>query len=166
MHHVDKLALTCRYQAPELLSTEYGSPYVYDQKIDVYAYGITLFELAAAKTAYGTRAATNPDELRNAVLNRERPSLDGHVFTEYGGDLCTLLNLCWRNTRIARPSFHVILVRKTDSPSVTRSLLPGCHKEILQLVQDQDISSREENLAPMPCSTFAGLEAPLNGGAA
>ncbi len=91
----------------------YGSP------VDVYAFAVTLWELAWRDVAYGQAAlgpkgCTPRTKQRNkmafwdSVLEMKRPDPLPEMF---GEGFCSLLKDCWKDAPDERPVFTDILVR-------------------------------------------------------
>jgi serine/threonine protein kinase len=59
--------------APELMRKE-----GYDEKVDVYSYGVILWELVAREDFLGH--ITFLSAIEDAVLNGERPKIPGNIF--------------------------------------------------------------------------------------
>ena len=89
-----------RYMAPEV---ELGIPY--DLSVDVYSYGILLYEVAGLHKPFeGYDAAMH---MQRAVKNGERPHLP-HWFPK---ELRVLIEACWSEQPSQRPHFNEIVER-------------------------------------------------------
>ena len=92
--------------APELLRGE-----TYTEKIDVYSFALTLFELFTGETPYIKFSFA---ELVEKVGGQDfRPPLA----TESPPAVRSLIETCWNTTALLRPSFKEILESKLFSPS-------------------------------------------------
>jgi hypothetical protein len=115
--------LVDRFVAPEVILSARNYPatlekHTLDKKVDVYAYAVTLWEIATRNAAYGDdglgqlkcspKPRTNKaSELYDDVLQGVRPPLP---VDEYGDGFCTLLKDCWHQDPEERPVFEKILV--------------------------------------------------------
>ncbi|OHT03478.1 TKL family protein kinase [Tritrichomonas foetus] len=87
------------WMAPELLGTSSS----YDSKIDVYSYGIMLWEMLTHETPYDTK---DPKTIINQVLaNDIRPPLPDNM----NSNLRDLIEACWDRLPERRPTFDQIL---------------------------------------------------------
>ena len=90
-----------RYMAPEVALDE-----PYNQSVDVYSFGILLWELCAAdKPFYGFSSGKH---MQLVVLGGERPSMDHHHTHAWPMNLQWLIKRCWATAPEARPSFTTI----------------------------------------------------------
>ena len=88
-----------RWMAPEVIEHQW-----YDAKADVYAFGITLWELLMGEVPYGN---LQPVQAAIAVVQKNlRPPLPGRG--PPGVD--ALLERCWSRDAKARPTFAEIKV--------------------------------------------------------
>ena len=91
----------------------------YSQKVDVYAYAITVYEVTAHRPPWdsteedeeqgGLPGSMTPDEVYQRVVANERPELDPVVVAEAPEGWCRLMEQCWAADPTKRPSFDVIL---------------------------------------------------------
>jgi serine/threonine protein kinase len=87
------------YVAPELF--EYES---YDFPVDVYAYGIFIYETVSGLAPY--------EQQRSAVMLARnvslgcRPSIPGHL---HGGGWARVMERCWERDPWRRPTFEAIV---------------------------------------------------------
>ena len=96
---------TVQYTAPEVLSPpEGGGAAAYDGKIDVFSFGVLLWELFAVAKPYAQLQAA---QVVAAVLMRNtRPSPDPASMPEA---LCALMKRCWATDPQQRPTMaHVV----------------------------------------------------------
>lgn len=87
-----------RYMAPE---TALRKPYT--EKVDVYSYGILIWQMARDKVPF---KGLNKDEfLKNVSIGGERPKLD----SSWPSGFSSLLTKCWHQDPSQRPSFcHIV----------------------------------------------------------
>ncbi|RHZ14128.1 hypothetical protein DYB37_006328 [Aphanomyces astaci] len=113
---------TPRWVAPEVYRGD-----VYSEKIDIYSYGIVLWELFCFKKPYLDQ---DPINLPYMVVHKNlRPPLCAHIPTV----LHDLMKACWHPDPSQRPSFHEI-----------RGLLDAARKQvILSLSIDTTVSYDE-----------------------
>jgi serine/threonine protein kinase len=91
---------TCEYKAPEQWGSSYGLP------VDVYAFGIMLWELGM------NRAFAPPSGWKAGVENCDRPS----PMPEVSDQLRELITDCWDHSPSLRPTFAEI-VRDLEDPA-------------------------------------------------
>jgi serine/threonine protein kinase len=95
-----------QYMAPELLD---GAGY-YDEKVDVYAFGVLLWEMVTARVPFD---GMDPRRVLVHVLRHDaRMSLAG-----VPGALAALIARCWDRAPDARPSFAEIVREIADDPA-------------------------------------------------
>lgn len=89
---------TPHWMAPEILANE-----TYTAIVDVYAYGIVLWEISTGKTPY---SGIEPKKIKELVLNQDiRPEITYYLSPE----LTNLISVCWNRKPEARPSFDTIV---------------------------------------------------------
>jgi serine/threonine protein kinase len=140
---------TPHWMAPELLSKKAA----YTSKIDVYAYGIVLWELATAQTPYaGLEAAAI---IAHVAMEDLRPTLP----TEINPGMRDLISQCWDRNPDVRPTFEEI-VRRIAS---TEAMFNGCNSaELLEYIRAS--ATQGEQLARSVESLIASVangETPL-----
>lgn len=87
------------WMAPELLSTDTA----YDNKVDVYAYAIVLWEIVTTKSPY---QGISPAQIIAQVLaNDKRPP----VPTNCNDEFKDLIQKCWARDPETRPSFNQVI---------------------------------------------------------
>ena len=87
------------WMAPELLSADTA----YDNKVDVYAYGIVLWEIVTTKSPY---QGISPAQIIAQVLAHDkRPPLPNNCNEEFK----ELIQKCWDRDPKVRPSFNQII---------------------------------------------------------
>ena len=90
-----------RYMAPEV-----GLDECYNKSVDVYSFGILLWEMCAAETPFHGYNSAKHMEL--VVMGGERPSMDAHHTAAWPMNLQWLMNRCWSATPVDRPTFTAI----------------------------------------------------------
>eukprot|EP00004_Rigifila_ramosa_P013760 TRINITY_DN3077_c0_g1_i1.p1 TRINITY_DN3077_c0_g1~~TRINITY_DN3077_c0_g1_i1.p1 ORF type:complete len:513 (+),score=124.30 TRINITY_DN3077_c0_g1_i1:97-1539(+) len=89
---------TPNYMAPEIWG-EAG----YDHKVDVFAYGMLLYEMVFRQTPF--IVYTDPYEIGRRVCAGERPQFLGAIPTQ----LKTFIEQCWHKAPSGRPSFAQVI---------------------------------------------------------
>jgi serine/threonine protein kinase len=93
---------TLRYMAPEVALNR-----PYTERVDVYSFGILLWQLASGKTPF---KGFSRDEFMTVVVEGGmRPGFDSH----WPNELCELIESCWEAVSESRPSFETV-VSKLD----------------------------------------------------
>ena len=95
------------YPAPEML--RYSFTEEYSEKIDIYSFGILLYELVTRWQPFG--GVYNSDGLPVA----QRPKLSGVVTTGYS-TLVKLMDQCWQEDLTQRPT-AATLIKKLSNPA-------------------------------------------------
>ena len=92
------------WMAPEIIRA-----HKYDEKVDVYSFGIVLFELCSGEVPYQKLygAEANPVRIVFDVVQGKRPALPDFI----AGELGDLIEACWQQDSAARPSFEAVLSR-------------------------------------------------------
>eukprot|EP01038_Epipyxis_sp_PR26KG_P016052 gene16052-21797_t len=105
-----------RYMAPEVALRQ-----PYTEKVDVYSYGIILWQMASDKIPF---KGLNKEQFMNHVVREgNRPKLD-HSWPEGFG---ILLTSCWHNDPLKRPSFAAIL-QELDKLQSAVGTKPGVNR--------------------------------------
>jgi len=87
-----------RYMAPEVVRSE-----AYTEKVDVYGFGLLLYQLITNKLPYN---GMNKETLIEQVINNnQRPKIRQYIPSPF----FDLLTLCWHHDPNIRPSFEVIM---------------------------------------------------------
>eukprot|EP01102_Stenamoeba_stenopodia_P007043 TRINITY_DN1969_c0_g1_i1.p1 TRINITY_DN1969_c0_g1~~TRINITY_DN1969_c0_g1_i1.p1 ORF type:complete len:632 (+),score=158.64 TRINITY_DN1969_c0_g1_i1:296-2191(+) len=105
---------TRTYMAPELLEkemfTKQKASQVYDNKIDVYSFGIILNEMIMEMKPYAGSALNE-----KAVVNGERPYYDRETYERLNCiALLDLVHKCWHKDPTVRPTFEEITSQIAD----------------------------------------------------
>jgi serine/threonine protein kinase len=93
------LLLKSSYMAPEVFERR-----TYDEKVDVYSFGIILWEMIATKIPFYNESN---EEIQNKVLNNLRPTIPPHC----PQPIANLINDCWGRDPHLRPNFTEICRR-------------------------------------------------------
>jgi serine/threonine protein kinase len=94
---------TYHWMAPEVLDG-----YCYDEKVDVYSYGICLFEIISRRIPY-EGSGLEPVSIAVAVSRGKRPDAAGCVPFDCPADLRFTMECCWAHSPSGRPGFDTIL---------------------------------------------------------
>jgi serine/threonine protein kinase len=90
-----------RYMACEVILAK-----PYNQMVDVYSFGILLWEMCSAEKPFAGYSSAK--HMQNVVLNGERPPMDSRHIMFWPVNLQWLITKCWSNDPNERPSFTVI----------------------------------------------------------
>lgn len=93
---------TYHWMAPEVLDGN-----CYDEKVDVYSYGICLYEILARRIPYDG-SGLEPVSIAVAVSKGRRPDT-GMVQPDCPADLRFTMECCWAHSPSGRPGFDTIL---------------------------------------------------------
>jgi len=93
---------TYHWMAPEVLDG-----HSYDEKVDVYSYGICLYELIARRIPFDT-SGMEPVSIAIAVSKGRRPD-PSHLPRACPADLRFTMECCWAQCPTGRPGFDTIL---------------------------------------------------------
>lgn len=100
-----------RYMAAEVANRR-----PYNEKVDVYSYGILLWQMAKDKVPF--KGMNRADFMNQVVRKGVRPKID----KTWPKDFVELLESCWHSDFLQRPSFEMV------SHSLTRQLLQEAPK--------------------------------------
>jgi len=93
---------TYHWMAPEVLDG-----HSYDEKVDVYSYGICLYELVARRIPYDN-SGLEPVSIAVAVSRGRRPDMS-FLPWDCPADLRFTMECCWAHCATGRPGFDTIL---------------------------------------------------------
>jgi len=94
---------TTAYMAPELLN---GNATEFSKKVDVYAFGVILWELVTGEQPYKNKV----DEysiIRAVLQEHERPPIPTYVPL----NLKDIINKCWSTIPERRPDFEKLILK-------------------------------------------------------
>jgi len=91
------------YMCPELLQE---STKTYGSEVDVYSYGIILWQLLTKRMPYYDTKFNIITAFVEAVISGKRPTIDTTLKSAYNG----LIEKCWSKNGNERPKFDVIIV--------------------------------------------------------
>lgn len=100
-----------RYMAPEVAKE---APY--DQSVDVYSFGILLWELCSSEKPFFGYSSSK--HMHHVVLGGERPRMDAHHTAYWPTNLQWLMNRCWSPVSSVRPTF-------AEVQSVLQNIMEG-----------------------------------------
>lgn len=120
---------TPHWMAPEIL----GGSTTYNEKIDVYAYGIVLWEILTKKLPYSGLEATMI--IGQVLLNDLRPAIPPNTPPK----LAELIEACWQRDANARPTFAEIL-KLWRSGDI---LYPGTDHELIMKHLESTLDEKE-----------------------
>lgn len=90
------------YGTPAYLSPESFKDYIYDEKTDVYSFGITMFEIITEQPLYPK--TTNRITLSEEVIKGLRPEFK----TQVKPTIKNLIEKCWSKNPSERPTFETL----------------------------------------------------------
>ena len=109
---------TPHWMAPEIL----GYSISYDEKVDVYSYGILLWEILTGRLPYD--GLESNQIIGQIILNDLRPVMPSNTPPEFR----KLIEMCWVRDPRERPSFEEILkIWRTGN-----IMLPGAQPQVIQ----------------------------------
>eukprot|EP00117_Sycon_ciliatum_P021504 scpid6936/ scgid3290/ Leucine-rich repeat serine/threonine-protein kinase 1 len=88
------------YLAPEAISRN-GALLAYDNKVDIFSYGMFVFELLSGGRPFGE--LDNPTDINRAITNQQRPELTRHVSNTLYPKIEELMEQCWQHISLSRP---------------------------------------------------------------
>jgi len=104
--------------APEMLQEK-----EYNEKADVYSFGIVLWELYTMKGPYEGRFSSLEEFIEAIVVDEERPDMPPDCPTT----LCNLIESCWQTDPQLRPSFARILEASLFDCIIIEELIKDRH---------------------------------------
>ncbi|EAY07324.1 TKL family protein kinase [Trichomonas vaginalis G3] len=116
---------TPHWMAPELLDSSHS----YNYKVDVYAYGIVLWEIMTCQLPYSGLESTQI--IAQVMMNDLRPSIPEST----NGPLRDLTTSCWDRNPDRRPTFDEI-IRRFQTNEIT---LNGADKEMFVKYMEEKI---------------------------
>lgn len=131
---------TCQWMAPEVLSSQR-----YDEKADVYSYGIILWEMLTGDIPY--RGLTDVQIAIQVCRNHNRPKIPRNC----PQNLAKFIKVCWSDDQEKRPDFSTIAKALEDGTI----LFPGTNVSVLKEYVSQFSSVQKQpnmqvNLATLP----------------
>lgn len=131
----DKAIMTKEIGTPHWMAPELFESHNYTNKVDVYAYGILLWEMLTEKVPFKGKEGY---QIALAVCTKkERPAIPDHT----PRPLKNLINICWDQDPNKRPKFQKI-IKILESKKVT---FPKTDKDALDLLQ-ANIREKEEKM--------------------
>lgn len=122
-----------RYMAPEV-----AKDMDYNESVDVYSFGILLWEMCAAeKPFYGYGSGKH---MQQVVLGGERPKMDSAHTVFWPSSLQWLMKKCWSEHTASRPDFTMV-------KQVLKDILNG--KDSIPQ-EPQDAETSEERAPQIP----------------
>jgi serine/threonine protein kinase len=137
------------WMAPEVMSNFYGQDAEYGGSVDVYAYGIVLWELVSHAQPWHdisdivktqVSASNLTDAIFDSVKQGLRPTLNNKMLEMMSPDYFKLMRSCWDSDPSKRPPFSKIKI-------ITANLLEECkHEE--SITRAKRFSKREHRNSP------------------
>ncbi|KAL6568763.1 hypothetical protein OROHE_004447 [Orobanche hederae] len=124
---------TYRWMAPELYSTvtlRQGEKKHYNNKVDVYSFGIVLWELLTNRMPF--EGMSNLQAAYAAAFKQERPSLPEDAPPE----LAYIIQSCWVEDPNMRPSFSQIIRMLNEFCSTLKPSMPEINSSELKLTNN------------------------------
>ena len=120
------------WMAPELLKED-----KYSNKVDVYAYGVLLYQLLTGLLPFG--CSLSHSELILSILSGERPKIPESLDDFYA----TLIRRCWDQDPEKRPSFEEI----TSLLMNTHIFLPNTNVFELKAYQQRIVNEKNKDMS-------------------
>jgi serine/threonine protein kinase len=96
------------YMAPELFDGDENSD-PYTTSVDVYAYGMLLYELCTTAKPFKEKGQVEPFRLMDYITKGQRPKIPDYVPAPFA----TLMAQCWSHNQSLRPTFQEIVETMT-----------------------------------------------------
>ncbi|EAX92134.1 TKL family protein kinase [Trichomonas vaginalis G3] len=126
---------TPHWMAPEIFESNH-----YTEKVDVYAYGMILWEMLTESVPFRGRTAI---QVATAVVTKnERPPIPSSC----PGTLRKLIQLCWDRDPEKRPSFKQIYNTFCDRKVMYRDTDPRSIAAIMTLIKEQETKQQIDPL--------------------
>ena len=119
------------YMAPELFSDDSDTNIPITNKIDVYAFGMTLLTMFSTTFSFSGRKPRTISQLLRYILSGKRYIIPNDV-PEFYSDL---IQKCWLNNALERPSFEQIvkLFDQSDDFMIHGSDIEEVHKFMISM---------------------------------
>lgn len=105
----EAVEMTANVGTPLYLAPELWKGDIYSEAVDVYAYGILVYELLTLEAPF--REARTIMGLRKTVLSGQRPEFSAYVSPEWAN----LITSCWQEDPAKRPTMRSIVETLTHS---------------------------------------------------
>lgn len=127
------------YMAPELFSEDDDDSEPITNKIDVYAFSLTLLSMFSTKFVFTGRKPRSISQLVNHIMNGKRYAIPDSVPEFYKN----LIQKCWSSNPLERPSFEQIveIFDKNDDFIFDGSDIDDVHK-YMKYLENHDIDSK------------------------
>lgn len=96
-----------------------ANDYPYDKSVDVYSFGILLWEICALEKPFYRYSSQR--HMREVVIGGDRPKMDSSYTAQWPTSLQSLMKSCWSSEVLNRPSFSVV---KQNLESILKELSP------------------------------------------
>ena len=118
---------TPHWMAPEIFESDR-----YTEKVDVYAYGMILWEMLTEQVPF--KGKTSVQVAIAVCNNNERPAIPPSCPTT----LKNLIQMCWQRDPEKRPSFKQIYHALSEKKTMYRDTDPRSINAILMLIKDEE----------------------------
>ena len=130
--------------APEIMRNE-----EYTEKVDVYSFGVMMWELAARKDFFGDIKFMSA--LENRIIEGDRPPIPIDTPIEFAD----LIRLCWHNNPDRRPSFTDIVEQLAAG---IKKYHPNLHSIAITEKEVKIIRPKDENVSEKKVRTQEEIE--------
>lgn len=128
---------TLQYMAPELYKK-----CVYTSKVDVYAFGMTLYEMSEDTIPF--KGMDQLEILNQVELNQLRPS-----FTKKTPDgMKALIERCWATNPRLRPTMSEVVKELIDGTAMFKGAKKADMKKFLQMFEDRENELVDQEIVP------------------